>query len=162
MIIQLRIVEDLLWNCDKNLMAWNDFGFRCVPKRFATFKQIYRNIAIFYENFESPDSPRFGFWENIVRSPMISNLLWMKSAFYSRKTASTETGDVTDNWERPPLRNLLLGDILFVSLIPDIRIMVNPVKRSLEAKVSNKNEVTETNVNDNIERTNFEAMITDY
>ena len=82
----------------------------------------------------------------------------MKSAFYSRKTASTETGDVTDNWERPPLRNLLLGDILFVSLIPDIRIMVNPVKRSLEAKVSNKNEVTETNVNDDI----FEAMITDY
>ena len=82
----------------------------------------------------------------------------MKSAFYSRKTASTETGDVTDNWERPPLRNLLLGDILFVCLIPDIRIMVNPVKRSLEAKVSNKNEVTETNVNDDI----FEAIITDY
>ena len=60
------------------------------------------------------------------------------------------------------LRNLLLGDILFVSLIPDIRIMVNPVKRSLAAKVSNKNEVTETNVNDDIEGTNFDAMITDY
>ena len=45
----------------------------------------------------------------------------MKSAFDSRKTASTEAEGAKDNRERPPVRNLLLGGTNILSKHQDLQ-----------------------------------------